>query len=249
MGGAGRPQPDGGRAARDHRRPRDGRGEPRRSGLVPRVRARPVRRAAAAVRGRGNPDDRRARDRVPRRAIEVQWEIAADGPAEMRRAVRSLIEQGVHWIKVMLTGGLYSAHKTVEDAQLTDDELEAVLDIASKRSVPVAAHCGSARVAERFARGGPVGGARLRTGRKGGRGDGHGRHLAGADHRGHPRRGDDAADGWPDHARLRAPAPPPPRAGDAGLRRGGRAGGDWSGPEPDRPAAARRAASCCSGPG
>ena len=141
----------------------------------------------------------------PRRAIEVQWEIAADGPAEMRRAVRSLIEQGVHWIKVMLTGGLYSAHETVEDAQLTDDELEAVLDIATKRGIPVAAHCGSARVAERFAQ-------------AGGRSVEHGYALdekaaaamaaagtwlvptIGVTH-------DEemmVADGWPDHARLRA---------------------------------------------
>ena len=135
----------------------------------------------------------------------MEWEIAADGPAEMRRAVRSLIEQGVHWIKVMLTGGLYSAHETVEDAQLTDDELEAVLDIATKRGIPVAAHCGSARVAERFAQ-------------AGGRSVEHGYALdekaaaamaaagtwlvptIGVTH-------DEEmmlADGWPDHARLRA---------------------------------------------
>ncbi len=141
----------------------------------------------------------------PRRAIEVEWEIAADGPAEMRRAVRSLIEQGVHWIKVMLTGGLYSAHETVEDSQLTDDEFEAVLDIANRRGVPVAAHCGSARVAERFAR-------------AGGRSVEHGYALderaatamaaagtwlvptIGVTH-------DEAmmvADGWPDHAQFRA---------------------------------------------
>jgi imidazolonepropionase-like amidohydrolase len=141
----------------------------------------------------------------PRRAIEVQWEIAADGPAEMRRAARSLIEQGVDWIKVMLTGGLYSAHETVEDAQLTDDELEAVLDVATKRGIPVAAHCGSARVAERFAQ-------------AGGRSVEHGYALdekaaaamaaagtwlvptIGVTH-------DEEmmlADGWPDHARLRA---------------------------------------------
>ena len=69
----------------------------------------------------------------PRRPLEVEWEIVADGPAEMRRAARSLIEQGVHWIKVMLTGGLYSAHETVEDAQLLDDEIQAVLDVATRR--------------------------------------------------------------------------------------------------------------------
>lgn len=141
----------------------------------------------------------------PRRPIEVQWEISADGPAEMRRAARSLIEQGVDWIKVMLTGGLYSAHETVEDAQLTDDELEAVLEVATRRGIPVAAHCGSARVAERFAQ-------------AGGRSVEHGYALdekaaatmaaagtwlvptIGVTH-------DEEmmlADGWPDHARLRA---------------------------------------------
>jgi imidazolonepropionase-like amidohydrolase len=139
----------------------------------------------------------------PRRALEVEWEIAADGPAEMRRAARSLIEQGVHWIKVMLTGGLYSEHETVEDAQFFDDELAAVLEVATRRGVPVAAHCGSARVAERFAR-------------AGGRSVEHGYALdeqsaavmaaagawlvptIGVTH------DEELAAGWPDHARLRA---------------------------------------------
>jgi imidazolonepropionase-like amidohydrolase len=90
----------------------------------------------------------------PRRPLEVAWEIAADGAAEMRRAARSLVEQGVDWIKVMLTGGLYSAHESIDDPQLSDDELDAVMEVANRRGVPVAAHCGSARVAERFARAG-----------------------------------------------------------------------------------------------
>ena len=133
----------------------------------------------------------------PRRPVEVEWEIAADGPAEMRRAARSLIEQGVHWIKVMLTGGLYSAHETVEDAQLLDDEIEAVLQVAT--------HCGSARLAEHFAKAG---------GRSVEHGDAAAERAAaamaaagtwlvptiGVTH-------DEElmlANGWPDHARLRA---------------------------------------------
>lgn len=90
----------------------------------------------------------------PRRPVEVAWEWAMDGPDAMLRATRGLVEQGVDWIKVMLTGGLYSEHETVEDPQLTDAELDAVLQVAAARGVPVAAHCGSARVAERFARAG-----------------------------------------------------------------------------------------------
>jgi imidazolonepropionase-like amidohydrolase len=87
----------------------------------------------------------------PRRPIEVQWELVADGPDEMRKVARSLVEQGVHWIKLMLTGGLYSAHETVQDSQFTDDELVAVMEVANNRGIPVAAHCGGARIAERFA--------------------------------------------------------------------------------------------------
>lgn len=141
----------------------------------------------------------------PRRPVEVQWEWAVDGADGMLRATRALIEQGVHWIKVMLTGGLYSAHESVDDPQFTEAELDAVMQAAGGRGIPVAAHCGSGRVAERFAR-------------AGGRSIEHGYALderaaaamaeagtwlvptIGVTH-------DTAmmdADGWPEHARTRA---------------------------------------------
>jgi imidazolonepropionase-like amidohydrolase len=149
----------------------------------------------------------------PRRPIDVEWQLVADGPAEMRRAARSLIEAGVDWIKVLLTGGLYSAHETVDDAQFTDDELYAVLDIAARRGIPVAAHCGSARVAEKFAR-------------AGGRSIEHGYAL---DERAAATMAEAGTwfvptigvthdeqlmlnDGWPDHARLRAKGAAPRHA-------------------------------------
>src|SRR6185312_16418992 len=123
----------------------------------------------------------------------------------MLRAARALIEQGVDWIKVMLTGGLYSEHESVDDPQFTPAELEAVMVAANRRGIPVAAHCGSGPVAQMFAR-------------AGGRSIEHGYAL------------DDAAatvmaehgtwlvptigvthdtdimiaDGWPEHARTRA---------------------------------------------
>lgn len=87
----------------------------------------------------------------PKRALELEWEWAADGPDEMRKATRRLIEMGVDWIKLMLTGGLYSEHETVEDSQFTFEEIDAVLEIAKNKSIPVAAHCGGARIAEYFA--------------------------------------------------------------------------------------------------
>lgn len=88
----------------------------------------------------------------PRRPLEVEWEWAVDGADAMLRATRALIERGVDLIKVMLTGGLYSEHEGVDDTQFTEAELNAVMLAAGSRGVPVAAHCGSARVAERFAR-------------------------------------------------------------------------------------------------
>jgi imidazolonepropionase-like amidohydrolase len=141
----------------------------------------------------------------PRRPVELQWDLVADGPTEMRRAVRSLVEQGVDWVKVMLTGGLFSEHETVEDAQLADDELEALMGTALLRGLPVAAHCGSARVAERFAE-------------AGGRSIEHGYALDEGAAAAMARAGtwlvptigvthDDqlmAEDGWPEHARNRA---------------------------------------------
>lgn len=87
----------------------------------------------------------------PRRHVRVRAEHVCDGSAEMTRAVRSLVEQGVDWIKVMLTGGLYSERETVDGPQLDEEELAAVVRAAAARGVPVAAHCGSSEWAVRFA--------------------------------------------------------------------------------------------------
>jgi imidazolonepropionase-like amidohydrolase len=88
----------------------------------------------------------------PRTHVRVRPDLVCDGPTEMTRGVRALVERGVDWIKVMLTGGLYSRHETVDGGQLNDEELRALMAAATDRGVgvPVAAHCGSARWAERF---------------------------------------------------------------------------------------------------
>lgn len=143
----------------------------------------------------------------PRRPVGVEWEWAQDGPAAMLTAARALVERGVDWIKIMLTGGLYSEHESVSDPQFNDAELAAVMSVANAKGVPVAAHCGSARAAELFAR-------------AGGRSVEHGYALdeasaavmaehdtwlvptIGVTHDEEMMR----ADGWPDHARDRARA-------------------------------------------
>jgi imidazolonepropionase-like amidohydrolase len=86
----------------------------------------------------------------PREYVNSSPFLIADGPTEMRRAVRSLAEQGADWVKVLLTGGLYSVHETVDSGQLSDDELVMVVATARQRGLPVLAHCGNARLAERF---------------------------------------------------------------------------------------------------
>lgn len=141
----------------------------------------------------------------PRVFTQLSSELIVDGPAEAARAVRTLVEQGAHWMKIMLTGGLYSPFETVDGIQFTDEELRTLLEVARLRDLPVAAHCGGSDAAVRFAE-------------LGGRSVEHGYHLderaaaamaaAGTwlvptvavtqDHE------YIAAEGWPEHAATRA---------------------------------------------
>jgi imidazolonepropionase-like amidohydrolase len=86
----------------------------------------------------------------PREYVNSSPFLIADGPTQMRVAVRKLAEQGADWVKILLTGGLYSVHETVDSGQLSDDELQMVMATARQRGLPVLAHCGNARLAERF---------------------------------------------------------------------------------------------------
>jgi imidazolonepropionase-like amidohydrolase len=64
----------------------------------------------------------------------------ADGPDGMRRAVREQIRQGVDFIKVMSTGALTVEHEDVHPAQLTAEELGAVVDESHRMGLAVASH-------------------------------------------------------------------------------------------------------------
>jgi imidazolonepropionase-like amidohydrolase len=64
----------------------------------------------------------------------------ADGPDGMRRAVREQIRQGVDFIKVMSTGALTVADEDVHPAQLTAEELSAVVDESHRTGFVVASH-------------------------------------------------------------------------------------------------------------
>lgn len=78
----------------------------------------------------------------PRVHTQLDAELIVDGPDAMAKAVRSLVERGAHWIKIMLTGGLASPHEAADAGQFTADELEKVMEVAKLRGIPVAAHCG-----------------------------------------------------------------------------------------------------------
>jgi imidazolonepropionase-like amidohydrolase len=74
----------------------------------------------------------------------------ADGPWEMRRAVRRQLRRGADYIKVMATGARSVVREDPEPAQMTADELNAAVDEAHRLGLRVAAHAeglGGARLA------------------------------------------------------------------------------------------------------
>ena len=64
----------------------------------------------------------------------------ADGPWEMRRAVRRQLRRGADYIKVMATGARSVTDEDPERAQMTAEEIGAVVDEAHRMGVRVAAH-------------------------------------------------------------------------------------------------------------
>lgn len=74
----------------------------------------------------------------------------ADGPDDMRKAVREQIRRGADFIKVMATGARSVVFEDPEPAQVTRDELRALVDEAHRMGRRVAAHAeglGGARLA------------------------------------------------------------------------------------------------------
>ena len=78
----------------------------------------------------------------PRVYTQMKAELIVDGPDAMARAVRRQVERGAQWIKIMLTGGLYSPHEAADEGQFTEGELATLMEVANQRGIPVAAHCG-----------------------------------------------------------------------------------------------------------
>ena len=64
----------------------------------------------------------------------------ADGPWEMRQAVREQIRRGADFVKLMATGARSVAREDPEPAQMTRAELAAIVDEAHRIGLRVAAH-------------------------------------------------------------------------------------------------------------
>ena len=64
----------------------------------------------------------------------------ADGPEEVRRAAREQLKRGADVVKCMATGGVLTEGAQTGAPELTYGEIEALVDAASAKGVPTAAH-------------------------------------------------------------------------------------------------------------
>jgi imidazolonepropionase-like amidohydrolase len=77
---------------------------------------------------------------APGGAIFTTMYREADGPDEMRKAVREQLRRGADFIKLMATGARSVVAEDPEPAQMTREELGAIVDEAHRLGVRVAAH-------------------------------------------------------------------------------------------------------------
>ena len=64
----------------------------------------------------------------------------ADGPDEMRKAVREQIRQGADFIKIMSTGALTVAEEDVRPTQITREEIDAIVEETHRLGFRIASH-------------------------------------------------------------------------------------------------------------
>jgi imidazolonepropionase-like amidohydrolase len=89
-------------------------------------------------------------DPVPPQRIAVAGPIqgVCNGPEECREAVRYQIKYGADVIKFMPSGGVLSLSDPVDNPQLTQDEMNAIVSEAHNWGRKVAAHCHGDRAAK-----------------------------------------------------------------------------------------------------
>jgi imidazolonepropionase-like amidohydrolase len=70
--------------------------------------------------------------------------MEADGPDGFRHAVRVQMRAGADFIKICISGGIAGEHEAIRDAQLSKDEMRAVMETAHGSGKKVTAHAGPA---------------------------------------------------------------------------------------------------------
>ncbi len=70
--------------------------------------------------------------------------LIADGPEEMRKAIRNEIKYGSDWIKLLVTGAFMTVGDNPNNVHFSPDELKASVEEAARRDVPVMAHAHAA---------------------------------------------------------------------------------------------------------
>ena len=66
--------------------------------------------------------------------------LIADGPDEIRKAIRQEIKYGSDWIKIMVTGAFMSVGDNPKNVAFSPEELSTAIEEASRHNIPVAAH-------------------------------------------------------------------------------------------------------------
>jgi len=69
-----------------------------------------------------------------------RYALLADGPAEVRRAVRESLRQGATAIKLMAGGGVSSKYDPIDTTQFSPEEMRAAVDAAADWGTYVAVH-------------------------------------------------------------------------------------------------------------
>ncbi|WP_160135129.1 metal-dependent hydrolase family protein [Halococcus salsus] len=78
----------------------------------------------------------------------------ADGPAEVRKAVREQLKKGAAVVKTMATGGVLTEGAEIGGFEMSPAELDALVDAANAKGRPTAAHCHGASGIENAVRAG-----------------------------------------------------------------------------------------------
>jgi imidazolonepropionase-like amidohydrolase len=115
-----------------------------RAGVIPGPRMLVANNAIGATGGHADQDP------IPPQRIAVAGPISGvcNGPEECREAVRYQIKYGADVIKFMPSGGVLSLSDPVDNVQLTQDEMNAIVSEAHAWNRKVAAHCHGDRAAK-----------------------------------------------------------------------------------------------------